>query len=251
MLDRVQLKKEAKQITKTACVSAYLFTLLYMVIVNVLDAVNAYVGGDVIAAMQLYLPDMEVPRFFQHAAGFPQITVLFVTVMVSLLSSVLHAGVVLYHQGVRRGEEMPFTTLFDGFSFVGKLILLDIVMYIIIFLWTCLFVIPGLIAAYRYRFAVYNLCENPDLGVMEALRMSKVQTYGYKADLFILDLSFFGWSFLCALTLGILSIWVAPWIMQTEIGYFEEIKRRKGVGKLRQDVPKEDDFGSCDGFDGF
>ncbi len=45
--------------------------------------------------------------------------------------------------------------------------------YIFIFLWTLLFIIPGFIAAYRYRFAVSNLCENPDMGVMEAINMSK------------------------------------------------------------------------------
>lgn len=249
MIDRVQLKKEAKQITKTACVSAYLFTLLYWIIISVLDAVSTYVSGDVITLMQFYAPDMAVPAIFQRAAEFPPMTVLFVTVMVSLLNSVLHAGNVLYHQGVRAGEEMPFSTLFDGFSFVGKLIVLDIVMYLLVFLWSCLFVIPGLIAVYRYRFAVYNLCENPELGVMEALHMSKVQTQGYKGDLFILDLSFFGWSLLCTLTLGILSIWVTPWMMQTDIGYFEEIKRRKGVGKIRSELPQHDEFCGDDGFD--
>ena len=37
MLDRVQLKLEAKAITKNARVSAYLFTLLYLVIILVLE----------------------------------------------------------------------------------------------------------------------------------------------------------------------------------------------------------------------
>ena len=75
---------------------------------------------------------------------------------------------------------MPLTTLFDGFSIAGKVILLEIVASIFIFLWSLLFIIPGIIAIYRYRFALYNLLENPDLGLLEAINLSKEQTYGYK-----------------------------------------------------------------------
>lgn len=82
--------------------------------------------------------------------------------------------------------------------------------YIFVFLWSLLFIIPGIIAGYRYRFALYNLCENPEMGVMEALNMSKAQTRGHKWELFVLDLSFLGWIILCGLTLGILSIWIMP-----------------------------------------
>ena len=109
---------------------------------------------------------------------------------------------------------MPYLGLFDGFSFAGKLILLALVQYIFIFLWTLLFIIPGFIAAYRYRFAVYNLCENPDMGVMEAINMSKAQTAGFKWQLFVLDLSFIGWRILSGLTLG----------------FFQQIKAAKGIG---------------------
>ena len=88
---------------------------------------------------------------------------------------------------------MPYESLFDAFPFAGKVILLSIVEGIFIFLWSLLFVVPGIIAAYRYSFAMMNLCDNPGLGVMEALDLSKRQTQGYKGQLFLLSLSFFGW----------------------------------------------------------
>ena len=112
---------------------------------------------------------------------------------------VLSAGFVLYCMAVRRGERAEYLTLFDGFSFVGRIILLNIVEYLFIFLWSLLFVIPGIIAAYRYRFALYDLYENPGIGVMEALEMSKQQTLGYKGQLFLLDLSYTGWYLLASL----------------------------------------------------
>ena len=66
-------------------------------------------------------------------------------------------------------------------------------------LWSLLLVFPGFIAFYRYRFAAYNLYENPDIGIFEALDRSKRQTRGMKMQLFNLDLSYFGWIVLAAL----------------------------------------------------
>ena len=230
MLNRMELKKAAKAITKSAQVSAYSVALVYLVIRWLLNAADnfmqasedtvIYIGGSAIYPYR---------EFFYSHAPFPTVTVVFVSVLVWLLSSVLSAGWVLYHQGVRQGRVMPISTLFMA-------------------LWSLLFVIPGIIAGYRYRFALYNLCENPEMGVMDAIRLSKQQTMGHKMDLFVLDLSFIGWSLLCALTLGILSIWISPYIQQTDLGYFEAIKAEKGMGGLFGQDPMDDTFRPDDRF---
>ena len=240
MLNRIELKSNAKAITKSARVSAYQMTLLYLVIRFVLCLADNYVSADEGTWVEIGDMQFQVQSLFHHAA-FPTPVVVFVSVLVWLLGCVLAAGYVLYHQGVRRGEEMPISSLFDGFGFVGKIVLLNLVMTVFVALWSMLFIIPGIIAGYRYRFALYNLCENPELGVMDALNMSKAQTKGYKLDLFVLDLTFIGWSLLCGLTLGILSIWITPYIQQTDLGYFEAIKAEKGIGRIPGQDPGEDD----------
>ncbi len=240
MLNRIELKLNAKAITKSARVSAYQMTLLYLVIRFVLGLADNYVSADEGTWVEIGDMQFQVQSLFHHAA-FPTPVVVFVSVLVWLLGCVLAAGYVLYHQGVRRGEEMPISSLFDGFGFVGKIVLLNLVMTVFVALWSMLFIIPGIIAGYRYRFALYNLCENPELGVMDALNMSKAQTKGYKLDLFVLDLTFIGWSLLCGLTLGILSIWITPYIQQTDLGYFEAIKAEKGIGRIPGQDPGEDD----------
>ena len=239
MLNRIELKLNAKAITKSARVSAYQMTLLYLVIRFVLGLADNYVSADEGTWVEIGDMQFQVQSLFHHAA-FPTPVVVFVSVLVWLLGCVLAAGYVLYHQGVRRGEEMPISSLFDGFGFVGKIVLLNLVITVFVALWSILFIIPGIIAGYRYRFALYNLCENPELGVMDALNMSKAQTKGYKLDLFVLDLTFIGWSLLCGLTLGILSIWIAPYIQQTDLGYFEAIKAEKGIGRIPGQDPGED-----------
>lgn len=244
MLDRVKLKAEAKAITKGAAVSAYLFTLVYLIIDLVLSLVSDLANGGLTNAR--YLMEADPYAVYGYASSGSSLMGLFVAILIGLLSIVLSTGYIIYTMGVRKGRLMPYTTLFDGFSFVGKLILLNILLFIYVFLWSLLLLIPGIIAGYRYRFAVYNLCENPEISASEALRMSKAQTRGYKWQLFVLDLSFLGWNILCGLTLGILSIWILPYIQQTDIGYFEEIKRRTGVGYL----PAEDgQFHHDDRFD--
>lgn len=250
MLDRVQLKMEAKAITKNAKVSAYLFTLLYLAIGLALDGLDWLVSGgtrnDVVTYMENYM-GVDVSVYLNSPLSLPTAVSGFISIVVSLVAVVLSAGYILYAMNVRKGLETPYSTMFDGFLFVGKIILLQIVISIFVFLWSLLFIIPGIIAGYRYRFALYNLCENPEMGVMEALNMSKAQTRGHKWELFVLDLSWIGWNILCALTLGILSIWITPYIQQTDIGYFQAIKEMSGIG---YQSPRDDEFRSDDRFDG-
>lgn len=242
MLSRIELKQNAKVLTKSARVSAYRITLIFMLILAALSLAEDYVGAN--EGVWVQVGDMEIlfrsSYLFSHPA-FPTPVVLFVSVFVWLLGCVLSAGYIQYHQGVRRGEEMPIASLFDGFGFVGKIVLLNLVMAVFIALWSMLLIVPGIIAAYRYRFALYNLCENPELGVMEALAMSKAQTKGYKLDLFVLDVTFLGWSLLCTLTAGILTIWVAPYVQQTNLAYFDAIKAEKGIGRMPGRSPDEDE----------
>ncbi|MBQ9346401.1 MAG: DUF975 family protein [Oscillibacter sp.] len=129
----------------------------------------------------------------RDVSGRAGIFLLFLSLLTWLLSVVLDAGFVLYCMAVRQGQRAEYLTLFDGFDTALKIALLEITKGFFIALWSMLFVIPGIVAIYRYRFALYNLLENPDIGVMEAIDMSKRQTYGWKGRLFLLDMSYFPW----------------------------------------------------------
>ena len=234
VLDRGSLKRESKMLLKTAQVSPYLFTLVLLAIMLVINGISDYVQmDDEFAYVYSLRFDMDLSFLALHRA-FPAFAVWFVSIVCTLLGVVLNVGASLYHLGIRRGEEMPYVTLFDGFAFAGKVILLFIVQYIFILLWTFLLVIPGIVAAYRYRFAMLNLCENPEIG--------------FKWQLFMLDLSFIGWNILVSLTLGILDIWVAPYRAQANIAFFQEIKKIKGVGFFPPRPEDDDQFRPHDPF---
>lgn len=176
-VDRKKLKADVKELFRTAQVSPRGMAALYLGLGLALSFVNQLANRN--SSDSLISP-----------VG------LFVTILTALLSSVLAVGFVLYCMAIRRGERAEYLTLFDGFSFVGKIIALELLTSLFIMLWSMLFIVPGIVAAYRYQFALYNLCENPGIGVMEALDMSKRQTWGYKGQLFILNWSYFGWQLL-------------------------------------------------------
>lgn len=248
MPDRIQIKEEAKQVVRGARVNAYLVTLIVLAVTGLLEALDSYVGASrtVDQVAELYGQQAAMLPAFPE---FPVLLMAFVAAVNWLAQVIINAGWSIYHLGVRQGKEMPYGCLLDGFAFLGKLILLNIVMGIFVYLWSLLFLIPGIIAQYRYRFAIYNLCENPEIGILEAINMSKAQTAGFKGTLFVLDLSFLGWSILCWLTLGILNIWIAPYKEQANVGYFQEIKKIKGIGyQPPQDGGEDDEFRPIDPF---
>ena len=94
-----------------------------------------------------------------------------------------------------------------------------------IFLWSLLFVIPGIYKAYEYRMIPYLLSENPNMSWQEAFKASKEMMTGNKWKAFVLDLSFIGWHLLSILTLGLLSIfYVNPYMFATNAALYERLK---------------------------
>lgn len=47
-------------------------------------------------------------------------------------------------------------------------------------------------------FALFHFYENPDIGILEAITLSRQQTQGRKWQLFCLDVSFLGWTLLAS-----------------------------------------------------
>ena len=101
-----------------------------------------------------------------------------------------------------------------------------------VWLWSLLFVIPGIIKAYEYRLVPYIYAENPDMDYKAILAESSKLMKGHKWNTFVLDLSFIGWEFLSLLTCGLLSVfYVDPYRLQTDAALYEAIKYGEGGSK--------------------
>lgn len=101
---------------------------------------------------------------------------------------------------LNRNDQGKFVDLFSSFcpkylSIIKGMLTTDL----IIFAWTLLFIIPGIIKAYQYYFVPFLLSENPEMTGERAREISKSMTDGYKFKIFVLELSFFGWLLLAAI----------------------------------------------------
>jgi len=94
-----------------------------------------------------------------------------------------------------------------------------------IFLWSLLFIIPGIIKSYEYRLVPYIVSEDPTINFRSALDQSKELMKGNKWRTFVLDLSFIGWDLLSALSFGLAGIFfVEPYKAATDAALYESIK---------------------------
>ena len=96
------------------------------------------------------------------------------------------------------------------------------------FLWTLLFIIPGVIKVYEYRMIPYILADHPEMDKAELFELSKTMMKGNKWRAFVLDLSFILWDLLSSLTLGFVgAFWVAPYKLLTNAALYDELKQSK------------------------
>lgn len=128
---------------------------------------------------------------------------------------------------VVRSEEVKFDQLFDGFKGFGSAFVLALLNSIFIFLWSLLFIIPGIIKSYAYKMSFYILRDNPDMEPNDARKESIKMMNGNKWRLFCLDFSFIGWLLLCILTLGILFFWVGPYMEVAHAEFYEDLKQKQ------------------------
>ncbi|WP_070000831.1 DUF975 family protein [Cellulosilyticum sp. I15G10I2] len=106
---------------------------------------------------------------------------------------------------------------------------------LLIFLWSLLLVIPGIIKGYAYSMVPYILADNPEIDYKRAVALSNQMTMGEKANIWVLDLSFIGWYLLGALACGVGILFVHPYVNATKAELYITLRRRALQNRLIQD----------------
>ncbi len=113
---------------------------------------------------------------------------------------------------------------FSGFDDFWTAFKAQLLVAVFTFLWSLLFVIPGIIKTFSYSQTMLVVAENKGISAREALNRSKAMMEGHKMDLFVLGLSFIGWALLCGITFGIAYIWVGPYMQATLVNFYNDVK---------------------------
>lgn len=147
----------------------------------------------------------------------------FFTNIVSVAFDVAYA---MYILSFIRGKKLEMKDIIDFMkkNWV-KAFVVSLVVGLIIFGCTILLIIPGIIAAIGLTFYKEVCADNPEMYFKDIIKKAWQMTKGHKMELFIFMLSFIGWEMLASLTLGILYIWLYPYIVVSTTLVYEHLKK--------------------------
>lgn len=153
------------------------------------------------------------------------LSVIFVLSLVKLfLGSIVGIGYSKFNLDLVDGQFQPrIVSLFSYFRFWKTAICTSLLKGLYVFLWSLLFIIPGIIASYSYALTDYILAENPTLTASQAIEQSKILMKGNRFRYFCLELSFFGWAVLCVLTFGVGLIWFIPYMQAAFAAFYRDV----------------------------
>ncbi len=229
MFTREQLKTNAKQQLSGNWGMGVAATLIVLMITNVVSSI--FGGLSYIPALTsaiLSSGEMDEAALLATMYGSPLYYLGLAATL--LVGAVFFYGNAKFYLGLSRTNKAEIADLFGAFKLFGRVLGVYILMSLYVFLWSLLFIIPGIVAAYRYRMAPYLLVDNPNIGMSGALRQSKEMMVGHKGELFVLDLSFIGWGLLAGLTCGIGTLWLEPYMQMTYANYYDALR---GSGSYR------------------
>ena len=118
-----------------------------------------------------------------------------------------------------------FKAIGEGFGDYGHVFGTLFLRDLFLWLWSLLFVIPGIIKSYSYRMVPYILAEHPELSANEVITRSRKMMNGNKWQAFKLDLSFIGWILLGTVTLGIVQVfWTSPYMESAQAALYLKLR---------------------------
>ena len=138
--------------------------------------------------------------------------------------------------GVAAGYYPEAKDAFCGFDDFWSAFKVQFLVGLFTFLWSLLFVIPGIVKGYAYSMSMYILAENKGKPARECIAESQEMTYGYKWDLWVMLWSFFGWELLCTVTFGIAGIWVGPYMQATWVNAYHWLKGKYSKYQERERI---------------
>lgn len=202
-MTRAELKQKAKESLKGKYGDAIAVTLLLFIISGVIGGISGFIMG-------VFNINEQVSRT--------------ITEIISIvLSGLLTFGYYSYFLKISRNENADIQELWSKTNMFLPYIIASILIGLFTTLWTFLFIIPGIIAAFSYSMTYYIMLDNPEISALDAIRKSKELMKGHRFDYFILNLSFIGWILLGILTCGILYVWLIPYMNVTNLNFYNQL----------------------------
>ena len=248
MIDRYTIKADARERMRSAVPKPYYEGLLFVLVAGILSALSTAmmlsnlteVNTDIYMKYILAGRYEDAVRYLQTLD--PPLTNYLISNVLDVFRGIVAAGLSIFAMNTLRKQEASLWNLLDGFGRFFPLLILLLIMRFLLSFWFYLLVIPGILAYYRYRLAVYLLIDHPELNAFQCLLLSGQVMRGKKWELFLLDLSFLGWALLAMLPLSIGAVfglvglilgalgsaailaWLIPYYEMSCVGFYEAVK---------------------------
>ena len=172
---------------------------------------------------------LSAKKHFKLSYGWLLLLELIHTVIGSVASSLsllivgpLNVGLTRAHIDASKEKEVTVPTYFSGFKNYGITLAAGLLVEVFTFLWSLLLIVPGIIKGLSYSLTFYILAVDDKIGPNEARKLSMQMMKGYKGQLFVLYLSFFGWALLSILTFGVLAFFYTDLYFRQSLVEFKE-----------------------------
>ncbi len=234
-INRQVLKQNAKQIIRASNPKVLNTGTIYILLALIMSVLSTKL-------MSVNLSESDIMQIYEHLMNenyefafeymqryMPPYSSYLIDVAIEVVMSIVSVGFIIFLLNTIRATSPCYGNLLDGFGIAGKIILLYLLESILVFLWSLLLIVPGIIASYRYRQAIYILIDHPEMSVLECIKESKRIMNGKKGELFVLDLSFLGWNLLSMFTVigWAVQLWTVPYTGMTYALYYEHL--REGI----------------------
>lgn len=229
-MTRAELKKQAKDTLRGRWGTAIAMVLLFEIITGALSMMGNYiVGFGTIAVLVVTVPisygfigqlikfsrneQVGVADFFN--LGFSNfkkswsivghtLLKLLPYIIGMILSVVLIVGSIIY------------TTQNENITMFIALVIMSYIVFFIAY-------ILMLTKSYLYVLPEYIGNDTEDMAAKQIVEKSAELMKGHRMELFILELSFFGWMFLALFTCGIGLLWLMPYMQITSVKFYEYV----------------------------
>lgn len=153
----------------------------------------------------------------------------FITYIVEIITDILlipiSVGLYSYIIEFIKNDNFNQNLIFEPYERTLNVIGASLLVSLLVMVGCICFIIPGIYLAFSYAMVPYLLATRKDLTITETLELSRKMMDEHKFDYFVLSISFIGWAILVPFTLGILMIWLYPYIMTATTKFFIDIEQ--------------------------
>lgn len=217
-MDRVKIKENAK-----AKIKGNLWNILWpLLLISVVQGVISGLFGTPTTIANIDFSNADWQAIMDSLQV--QVTSSPVDVLINFVFGVIEVAYIKYVIDFVRTGEFEVNSILDCLKKRWLVILaVTILSRLLIALGIICFIIPGIIIALGLAMTSY-LAVDTDLSPIEVMKKSWEMMKGYKWNYFVLGLSFIGWYLLMPFTLGLLLIWLIPYVTVAQTIYYDELK---------------------------